>query len=1206
MTPREAFIAKLRKTLEREDTVLLVGSGPSCSAGLPSWGDLLKDLAVQVETSAGDSVAMRRRIERQEYLIAAGLAVDQLTTRQLGEVIRRACLSERAQPADIHRALVRLGPTCFLTTNYDQLIERAIDEYKPNERARVITNRHTADIADIITAQARNFVFKYHGDVMDTESIVLSREQYRKLSGEFKYVLEAVRTILATRPVVIVGFSMNDPDFVSVQDMLTNVFSGHAGEHYAIMPDFDDIERKHWKENYKVDVISYATDSSHPGGKHGPLLDLLKELERRTPPRPPPGNGGSGHGNGSSDPERLVKLMRLSARIIQLRPQNALELPLKVRPRGSRTTKSFSNTTKTLGTLLELLRTHAKSFVLTGDPGGGKSFALKAYAADVGAELNAACLDESADIEKIPIALYVDLASYAGDLRALLQEQLPTGLLLDKMLQSRPCTLLLDAVNEIPRECQEAWERDILEFVNATNTKDCRLVLSVRDGHSMTRLNLPVYMVDGIEESFVIGHFRGRRLPPIIDQGEMVNLFTKPSFFALAYNRIIDIDRVVTAKDVYAALFQHVNARWAATHSSRLDFVPLLSGIAFEAISSGREYIPVDDIRERCAHARANITGDDAIDFLMAEGILLVRPGLRVTFFHQSVTEFLAAVEIAHRYRQSTEIIEEILRDRRWDHATLFALSSLPRDAAASLFARIVSVDIVLALRATQFIRDGRNAMIASVLKEVSLRAETWAAENDLEHVLDVADALASLHVGPEHQRELDALSRRGGPLSGVAAGLSFKMTSDESAIIGLLNGFDDDYGFITSLVATVRDHANYPFVHALIYWVRENYLPNASRGRRRLDGISRVGELIQVLPPREAEKLVLEFIDAEGYVREALYEGLKAWDGAFARKHLMQLIKGGAYDAAWALHTNLTYYAYRALPAEFEVDATLADAIVAGTADESAGHWALHVCRSLTNKNPQWREALMRSAESRMTSFGQMLLSVYIGDDEERVKSTLMELVASSHRLTDSQRLALGRSQAWRSVSGDSAFAILLTENCRMSEGVLSALGGGIDRTTARPFAHRPFAWWLEWMERCEKSNDELHRTCAHRIGAFLAKSDWTMNRVILQQFNRADIPEPTFRMIGKHIVPRMADVSTLSLSDTALRRLLDSIGTPTYDDDMGRPLLGLLATEGFVIHQLLPLALRHDQRKSGKLHLSRILEVAGRRHGRRYGISA
>ncbi|WP_394835646.1 SIR2 family protein [Pendulispora rubella] len=1200
MSPREALLNKLRKTLERPDTVLLVGSGASCAAGLPGWGKFLRNLATFVQECGENAEIVLDEIGKVpdeitgDPLLAASYAVTQLNPRDFGQFIREQCKVESVQPAEIHRTLVRLGPTCFITTNYDQLIERALVEYKPNDRPRVVTNRQPLEVADIITAQARNFIFKYHGDVMDAESIVLSREHYRKMLGELSHVFTGIKSILATRPMVLIGFGLRDPDFLLLKDTLAATLSGHAGEHYAIMCGFDEAKRRYWKQNYNIDIISYE----NPDGRHAELLSLLKGLRQVPSVQTPPA--------ASSSDEQRLKLLRLAARMKELRPQNALELPLKVRPRTSRTAKSFSNATKTLGTLPELLRTHAKSFVLTGDPGSGKSFALKSYAADMGTALNAACLDESADIEQKPIALYIDLASYAGDLRALLQEQLPTGLLLDDLLKTRPCTVLLDAVNEIPRESQEDWERDILTFVNAPNTKDCRLVLSVRDGHSMARLNLPVYTVDGIEESFVVAHFRGRRLPTIFDHGEMVNLFTKPSFFSLAYNRIIDIDRVVTAKDVYAALFQHVNTRWAATHPARLDFVPLLSGIAFEAISSGREYIPVEDIRERCAHGRANLRGDDAIDFLMAEGILLVRPGLRVTFFHQSVTEFLAAVEIANRYRQSSEIIEEILRDRRWDHATLFALSSLPRDAAAVLFARIVSVDIVLALRATQFLRDGRNGMIASVLKEVSLCAKAWAADNDLEHMLDVADALASLHVGPEHQRELEGLARRGGPLGGVAAGLSFKMTSDESAIVGLLNGFDDDYGFITSLVGTVRDHANYPFVHALIYWVRENYLPNASRGRRRLDGISRVGELIQVLPSREAEKLVLEFIDAEGYVREALYEGLKAWDGAFARKHLMQLIKRGSYDAAWALHTNLTYYAYQALPAEFEVDTTFADAIVSGTADESAGHWALHVCKSLTSKNPQWRDALRQSAEARTTSFGRMLLEVYIDDDEERVKRTLTELVASSHRLTDSQRLALGRSQPWRSRPPEAGFAILLTENCRMSEGVLSALGGGIDRTSVRPFSHRPFPWWLEWMERCENANDELHRTCAHRIGAFLAKSDWTMNRIILQQFNRADISESTFRMIGKHIVPRMADVSTLSLSDTALRRLLDSIGTPTYDDEMGRPLLGLLATENFVIHQLLPLWIREDQTKSARPHLARILEVAGRRHGRRYGISA
>ncbi len=1200
MSKPDALIGKLRNVVARPETVFLVGSGLSCSAGLPTWGDLLDALAGKVDECGGDTIAVRRLKKNGDYLSAADLAASQLTARDLGAVIRRACRSDTAQPAEVHRALVRVGPTCFVTTNYDQLIERAIEEYRPNERPRVVTNRQTPDITDIMAAHARNFVFKYHGDVMDTESIVLSREQYRKMSGEFRAVVEAMKSILSTRPVVILGFSMKDPDFMAIQDLLISVFSGHAGEHYAILADNEatDVERSHWKRKYNVDIIGYPTNPDRET-RHAKLVDLLRDLRRDTPVRTDiTTSPGSHH-------EQLLKWMRLAARAAQLRPKNAIELPLKVRSRSARTGKTFSNASKTWTTLPELLRTHAKGFVLTGDPGIGKSFALKTHAAEVGAALHAACAEDAANLDDKPIALYVDLASYAGDLRALLREQLPAGMSLDDISGDRPCTLLLDSVNEIPREHLDSgrWEADLLELVNTTSGKPRKLVLGVRDGHPMTRLNLPVYSVDGIEESFVREYFRARRLPAISERADMVNLFAKPSFFSLAYHRIIDVDRVIVARDVYASLFDHVGARWAvAAHASRSDLVALLSNMAFDAIRAGREAIPVIEVRERCASLRGKLRGDEIIEFLVAQGVLVARPGLHVSFFHQSVTEFLAAIEIADRCRQSTEILQEILHDRRWDHAALFALSSLPRDAAAELFNRILALDIVLALRATQFVRDGRNTMIASVLREVSLGAEKWTADNDLEHMLDVADALTGLHAGPEHRTELEKLARKGGPLGGVATGLLFALNGDEGAVISLLNQFDDDYGFITSLVDAVRERAGYPFVHMLVYWVRENYLPNASRSRRRRDGISRIGELIQVLDPNDAEKLVQDFIGSEGYVREVLYEGLKAWDSAFARSCLARLVKSGACDAAWALHTNLTYYSDRALPSEFEVDSALADAIVRCTGDPAAGHWALHLCRSLTAKNPGWRDALMKSAAAGTPLLGRMLIEVFVLDDERRITQNLELLVDSFERLSDSQRVAVGRSRSWRTLPPEAAFPILLTENCRMAEGVLSTLGGGVGRTAARPFSHKPLAWWLQWMERCEGSNDELHRTCAHRIGAFLAKSDWTTNRLVLQHFNRPDISESAFRMMGKHIVAQMADVSTLSLSDSTLRRLLDGLGRTSCDDEMGRPLLGVLATESFVVHHLLPLAARRDLGPAAQLHLRRVLDVAGRRHGRRY----
>ena len=74
-------------------------------------------------------------------------------------------------------------------------------------------------MAEIIHARATDFIFKPHGDAADSESIILTREQYRQLlpQGEREAALESLKTLLATRPVVYLGFGLRDPDFLYVR-----------------------------------------------------------------------------------------------------------------------------------------------------------------------------------------------------------------------------------------------------------------------------------------------------------------------------------------------------------------------------------------------------------------------------------------------------------------------------------------------------------------------------------------------------------------------------------------------------------------------------------------------------------------------------------------------------------------------------------------------------------------------------------------------------------------------------------------------------------------------------------------------------------------------------------------------------------------------------------------------------------------------------
>ena len=123
------LLTKLRQTLDRPDTVLLIGSGVSLWSGLPTWRGLLTQLADFLETNGRDPKPVREELERGDLLLAASYAVHQLDFRDLGAVIRKALKHPHAVPSELHRLIATLGPSCFVTTNYDHLLETAIRHF---------------------------------------------------------------------------------------------------------------------------------------------------------------------------------------------------------------------------------------------------------------------------------------------------------------------------------------------------------------------------------------------------------------------------------------------------------------------------------------------------------------------------------------------------------------------------------------------------------------------------------------------------------------------------------------------------------------------------------------------------------------------------------------------------------------------------------------------------------------------------------------------------------------------------------------------------------------------------------------------------------------------------------------------------------------------------------------------------------------------
>ena len=450
--------------LKQEDCVILIGSGISVWSGLPSWKLLLDKLAGFMEKCGIDSSLVKREIADGDLLQAASYGFDRLTKPQITDFMTSACHYGEAEPHEIHKKILDLGVKCFITTNYDKLIEMGIEKWRTKEPAMVVTNRQLSEMGRILQARAENFVYKPHGDIEDVESIILTREQYRSLllQGERHMALETLKTLMVSRPLVCIGFGLKDPDFLYIRDILSNIYQGNVRDHYAIMADVEEGEADYWERHYGIHLVGYETRMEPDGSRsHAPLLELLETLHDEL------------HGillkeeNGKKEPDRtqseiILALMRYAA---GFRKYEKAETEFGIHIyRDSIHTKGFC-IDKYNGSLVERFLTDNESrAVLVGAPGAGKSYAMRRAAAAIAQELSDKCLEgsgfsdktmpfvKSMDFRQIVVPVYIDLKLYDGDLEGMIEKEFSRTLPSEKVIGECQCKIFLDSFNEMPKQ----------------------------------------------------------------------------------------------------------------------------------------------------------------------------------------------------------------------------------------------------------------------------------------------------------------------------------------------------------------------------------------------------------------------------------------------------------------------------------------------------------------------------------------------------------------------------------------------------------------------------------------------------------------------------------------------------------------------------------------------------------------------------------
>ncbi|MEO1244140.1 MAG: biotin/lipoyl-containing protein [Pseudomonadota bacterium] len=217
----DEFVNTITNKLVESNLAIFAGAGLSMQAGLPGWRELLRSKAEEIRLDVDKETDL---ITVAQYFVNENA---QMKTLLSDHILSK--LTGQVTPSSSFSILARLPISTYWTTNYDTLIETALQEARKHPRVVYGLDQLT------MTKQGSDAtVYKMHGDINNPNTIVITRDDYERYSSERALLLNILSTALLEKTFLFLGFSFTDPNFNYVASQLRVALQDSVRPHYWI------------------------------------------------------------------------------------------------------------------------------------------------------------------------------------------------------------------------------------------------------------------------------------------------------------------------------------------------------------------------------------------------------------------------------------------------------------------------------------------------------------------------------------------------------------------------------------------------------------------------------------------------------------------------------------------------------------------------------------------------------------------------------------------------------------------------------------------------------------------------------------------------------------------------------------------------------------------------------------------------------------
>jgi hypothetical protein len=217
----ETFIREYTRELHNKNAAVFAGAGLSMDSGYIDWRGLLREIIQDLGLDPDkehDLVTLA-----QYHCNQAGGSKTRLTQTIFNH------FAATKMPTRNHRILARLPIHTYWTTNYDKLIERALEEAK-----KVPDVKYTLKQLSVTRPDRDVAVFKMHGDVDNPADAIISKDDYEAYPVKMSAFESALRGDLVEKTFLFLGFSFSDPNIDYILSRVRVQYEQHQRHHYCI------------------------------------------------------------------------------------------------------------------------------------------------------------------------------------------------------------------------------------------------------------------------------------------------------------------------------------------------------------------------------------------------------------------------------------------------------------------------------------------------------------------------------------------------------------------------------------------------------------------------------------------------------------------------------------------------------------------------------------------------------------------------------------------------------------------------------------------------------------------------------------------------------------------------------------------------------------------------------------------------------------